>query len=371
VSRRNLLIRLGIYPVVALLAGGMLWAFFGAQRRARAEAQWKQARTELSLGLWENAERSARDAVGLDATSPQAWAALGEILGRRARRQSGDAAALEREGRDALERAVTLSGADPGRLLDVADAATKAGVFAVAEQATNTVLEAHGPTPNALWFRGRARWFAAADDAGRGPARADLERACTESTTSELPAQIGAFAVFFDDVALATHAAQRLRGVAPEEPEGAAIDAWLAEHRGDIPGALRCYGEAVKLATEREQHRPAATLSATEARRRFLGELYFRRGGLRFAQEPKSAVADLDAAFDLNAESPIVAHLAAQARLAAGRPADAADALARAWRGSLRRPALRKEIVAQVRAGTWDALPPSPLRDTLRAAAKQ
>jgi tetratricopeptide (TPR) repeat protein len=371
VTRRNLLIRLGVYPVVALLAGGMLWAFFGAQRRARAEAQWKQARTELSLGLWENAEASARASVRLDADSPRGWAALGEILGRRARRDTGGAEALEREGRAALERAAALSGTDPGGLLDVADAATKAGVFEVAEQATNTLLEAHGPTPKALWFRGRARWLATKDAAARGPARADLERACAESPTSELPAQIGAFALFFNDVALATHASQRLRSVAPEEPEGAAIDARLAELRGDVPGALRWYDEAVQLATEREQRRPAATMSATEARRRFLRELYFRRGGLRFAQDPKSAVADLDAAYELNAESPIVAHLTAQARLAAGRPDDAADALARAWRGAQRRPELRAEIVAQVRAGTWDALPPSPLRDRLQAAAKE
>ncbi len=368
---RNTRIRLGIYPVAIALAVGLLWALFSAQRSAQAETLATQSLTEFGLGLWDIAEQHARDSVALDGSNPQGWTALGEILGRRARRESDGAAERRTESRQVLETALTLCGTNPEQLHQLADGATKAGLFDIAERAATIDLQQRGNMPHPLWLRGRARWLAAPDAAGRGPAREDLEQACATARDGDIPAQIAALAMMFKDTKLAMLAAGRTIGLAPEDPEGPAIAAWLAEQALDTDAALQHYDSAVQLARAREGLRPAGTVALAQARRRFLAELFFRRGALRFTQDPASAAPDLDASFELNPGSAVVAHLTAQARLAADRPEEAADALQRAWTMAAKRPEVRDAILTQVRAGDWDALPDSPLRDTLQAAAKQ
>ena len=127
-SRRNLIIRLGVYPVAALLAGTLLWAYLGARRTAQAETLRKQSQTELGLGLLDLAEQNARRSIALDAEQAEAWATLGEILGRRARRDPAAAAARQTEARTAMKRALELCAGDRMRTLEVIDAALEGGL---------------------------------------------------------------------------------------------------------------------------------------------------------------------------------------------------------------------------------------------------
>lgn len=370
--RRNTLIRGVIYPAVALLGGGLLMLSWNARGDARAEALARQAFDEISLGLTRQAEVTARASTELRPGSALGWVALGEALGRTARGEVTADAAKRADARRAFERALECAAGDVRGAEFVAESATKAGVLDLAERVADELVTNHGPTPSRLWLRGRARWLIGVGTAAdRSAGRADLREACRTATSDALPVQIGGLAMAFDDVDLVTQAAGRLMVLAPEEPEAPAFFGWVAEQRADIPEALRLYQSAVDLARERERLRPARVPERRIARRKFLAELLFRRGGLRFAEDRAAAVDDLDGAFELNAASSVVALLTAQARIAAGRAAPAADALEAAWRLAGSGSPLRAEVTAQVRAGEWALLPPSPFRDELHAAAQR